>query len=1150
MKLTLNQKILAGFITSSLILFLVALISFKNSEKYAATNKMVNHTHEVLYELEQILVASVDAETGERGYIITGNDTYLEPFVRAKSDILDHLKKVKDLTTDNALQQKNVSALERQVNILSTHLQDCIEIRKTNGFEKTKLLVVAGTGKLTLDEIRKEIEGAKAMEYNLLEKRQSASTEDASNFNLIFIILLCIIGIVLVSVYMVINSNLKALKRAEKETADRNWTIAGSGELVKAIQGNRNIQELSQIVINQIAGWLDIPLGAIYITEEDNAHLRLAAAYAFDSKRNEFSRIRFGEGLAGQCAAENRSILFSSIPAECYRVHTAFGEVVPGYIFTLPLSFEGNVIGVIELGSIFDFPEIQKEYLGIISDSIAIAIASAHSRETTKELLEETQRQAEELEAQQEELKQANEELQQKTELLEESESSLKSQQGELQQANEELEEKANMLEEQKEKLENAKTDIENKAHEIELSSKYKSEFLANMSHELRTPLNSILILAQLLADNKNNTLGEKETEFAANIYNSGKDLLNLINEILDLSKIESGKMELDIEESSFRGIVYDISETFTELAKNRSIDFKINYNDKDGQANFLSDKQRVKQILNNLLSNAFKFTGKGGAVTLTIDKAPFVELFSNRNLATASEVVSFSVSDTGIGIPENKRKIIFEAFQQADGSTKRKYGGTGLGLSISRELASALGGEIHLESEENKGSTFTLFLPLQFTSSGDESNDLHIEIKDKLPEVRKAIHKIKAIETDAIDDRSNIGDKDKIILIIEDEEQYARILLDFVRKRNYKGIIAGQGNTGISYARHYRPDAIILDMKLPVMDGMEVLRQIKNDPELRHIPVQIISAYESSRKGLGLGAYDYCKKPISVEQLQNVFDRVEKFVGKKPKKLLVIEDDITQNGAIRELIGNNEVECFAAHTGKEAYEKLLNEDFDCIILDLGLPDISGFDLLEKIKIEGKLNKIPVVIYTGRELSKDENMRLGRLADTVVLKTAESTERLLDETTLFLHKIESTLPKEKQAIIRKLHRTDEVLKDKTILLVDDDIRNIYSLSNALADEGVECIIAENGQVALNMLNENPLIDLVLMDVMMPEMDGHEATMEIRKIEKFSKLPIIALTAKAMKGDREKCLAVGMSDYIAKPVNVEQLLSLMRVWLYK
>lgn len=673
------------------------------------------------------------------------------------------------------------------------------------------------------------------------------------------------------------------------------------------------------------------------------------------------------------------------------------------------------------------------------------------------------------------------------------------------------------------------------------------------MSHELRTPLNSVLILAQLLSENKNKTLTEKEVEFARNIRNSGTDLLELINEILDLSKVESGKMELDIEEVSFPALIDDMSSMFSEMARNKSIEFLLHCNVDARIKSIETDRQRVEQILRNLLSNAFKFTDKGGKIELHIAEADKqVTAFRNRRLYSVPSVISFSVKDTGIGIPEEKYAIIFEAFQQADGSTKRKYGGTGLGLSISRELANALGGEIHLDSKPGEGSVFTLYLPARYDASLMQPMERKVYVRKKEVAVKHepVPMPLQMNENPAHDDRNDIQEGDRVILIMEDDKEYANILLDFVRERNYKGIVAHEGNTGLSQARHYQPDAIILDMKLPAMDGADVLKQLKKTPELRHIPVQIISAADRRKEGMGLGAFDYLQKPVMGTDLMNAFGRIEDFINRKLKKLLVIEDDETQNNAIKELIGNGDVKSFSAYSGAQAYEMMSRESFDCVIVDLGLPDMTGYDLMQKIKDNPALRKTPIIVYTAKDLTREEHEKLNKLASTVVLKTVNSKERLLDETTLFLHRVEARLPKEKQNIIRKLHKTDEVLKGKKVLIVDDDMRNIYSITNVLEEEGMECITASNGKVAIEELGNNQDIDIVLMDIMMPEMDGYEAVKEIRKIHRLEKMPVIALTAKAMKGDREKSLEAGMSDYISKPVNIDQLLSLMRVWLYK
>jgi CheY-like chemotaxis protein/HAMP domain-containing protein len=946
-------------------------------------------------------------------------------------------------------------------------------------------------------------------------------------------------------------ANMKEnLLQLSKENETRTWLLTGTSELNDIMRGEKEVHELAQDIINKLSAYLNAQVGAVYVAE--NGHLDLTGSYAFHQRKGNKNQVKKGEGLVGQAALEKKPIIFGDIPDDYIQVNSGLGSAKPKNILVYPFLYDGNVRGVIELGTVREFSDTDMQLLEVVSTNIGIAFNSARSRAKLKELLQETQRQAEELQAQQEELRQINEELQEKTDLLERSEAELKAQQEELQQTNEELEEKANLLEEQKEKLEVAKQDVESKARELEATSKYKSEFLANMSHELRTPLNSILILAQLLSENRNKALTEKDVEYARNIYNSGTDLLNLINEILDLSKVEAGKIEIEINSVPVEELTDHINQLFKEIAAKKHIDFDIRCSREQFTAPMQTDKQRLEQILRNLLSNAFKFTEKGGKVSLDISVQKPGGHIRNQQLRQLKSLAVFTVSDNGIGIPADKQELIFEAFQQADGSTKRKYGGTGLGLSISRELAGALGGEIHLRSEEARGSTFTLYLPLVFDTANIQPISKEIEVRkptEKPVRIEKKPVDI-ALQAETADDRYKIGDNDKVILIIEDDVTFANILLDMARMKGYKGVIDHQGNTGLSLARYYRPDAIILDMKLPVLDGSEVLRQLKNDPELRHIPVQIMSGFDRRKEGLELGAFDFVRKPLDNETVQQAFDRMQDFINRKLKKLLVVEDNQQQNKAIRELIGNGDVKSFAAYTGEEAFSMLQQEKFDCIIIDLGLPDMSGFELLEKIKVNDQLNKIPVIVYTGKDMNKDEARRLEKLANTVVLKTSDSKERLLDETALFLHRVESRLPKEKQQIIRKLHRTEEILRGKKVLIVDDDMRNTYSLSNVLDEEGMKCFTAENGRVAIEVLQKQQDIDIVLMDIMMPEMDGFEATQAIRQMNSFNKLPIIALTAKAMKGDREKCLEAGMSDYIAKPVNMDQLLSLMRVWLYR
>lgn len=1142
MRATLNTKILIGFILCSLALVVVASVSFRNSEKFIDTNRWVNHTHEVLEELDQVLISSVNTETGARGFLITGEQAYLEPYNTGKDEARRHLVKVKKLTSDNTTQQATIeqvqSVVEQRLQILASVVS---QRQQTDmSLDQARDVIISSKGKELQDDIRRLVSEAQTIERQLLAERIAASEKEASDFKIIFISLLGVIAVVLIAVYVIITMNLRALRKAQNESDRKNWTLTGSGDLVKVMQGNKSRTDLAHDIITNLVKYMNVNLGAIYITEQDGKRLQMTASNAVDKKLH-IASVAFGETLVGQSAMERRAILIN-VPQTNFKLSTSFGAVSPSSIIAVPFIYENSVIGVIELGSVKAFTDQEVEYLEFVSDSIAIAMISCLAREKTDMLLEETQRQAEELEVQQEELRQSNDELLAKTELLQESEMVLKTQQEELRLANEELSEKAKILEDQKSQLQQAKSETELKAKQVEVTSKYKSEFLANMSHELRTPLNSILILSQLLSDNKSGKLSAKDIEYSKNIHTSGSDLLNLINDILDLSKVEAGKLQLEIDEIPLTKIVDSMAATFTELARSKGITFTIHARPGVQDKLLKTDRLRTEQILRNLLSNALKFTSAGGEVVLNITEAN-------------NSMISWSVSDTGIGIPESKQSLVFEAFQQADGSTKRKFGGTGLGLSISRELAHALGGEISLQSELGKGSTFTLILPIAFDPTLSIVSEKKVEIRQseavkKIAETESSLPDAPLTVLQSSDDRYNISENDRVVLIIEDDQQFGSVLLDLVRERRYKGIVAVEGIAGITMARHYKPDAIFLDLMLPVMSGIDVLKHLKNDPDLRHIPVQIVSSSDQKKDTLNAGAFDYIQKPASTADLNRAFEKLESFSSRKVKRVLIVEDNETQNLAIKELIGNSDVKCSSAFLGKEALKLLEREKFDCMILDLGLPDISGFDLLEQIKLNDSIEPLPIVVYTGKDLGKEDAAKLNKLASTVVLKTAKSHERLLDETILFLHSVEARLPKEKQNLIRKLHKADELLRGKKVLIADDDIRNIYSLTNALEDEEIVSIVADNGRAAVDALKADPTIDLVLMDIMMPEMDGYEATIEIRKDDRFKRLPIIALTAKAMKGDKERCLAVGMSDYVSKPVDMGKLLSLMRLWLYR
>jgi CheY-like chemotaxis protein/signal transduction histidine kinase len=824
-----------------------------------------------------------------------------------------------------------------------------------------------------------------------------------------------------------------------------------------------------------------------------------------------------------------------------------------------------------------------------VINMIAANMRTAELLEQSQGLTLELQSQSEELRKQQEELKRSNAELEAQATTLRTSEELLKDQQEELQQVNEELEEKASLLAEQNRKVESkneevegARLALEEKAEQLALSSKYKSEFLANMSHELRTPLNSLLILARLLSENKDGNLSTKQVEFAQTILTSGSDLLNLINDVLDLSKVEAGKMDVNSTEVPIAEVKEFVERGFDALADQKGLAFDVEVNP-DLPPAIYTDGGRLQQVLKNMLSNAFKFT-QDGSVKLVIRRAKEGRRFQNPVLQNSPDVVAFSVMDTGIGIPKDKQRLIFEAFQQADGTTSRKYGGTGLGLSISREIARLLGGEIRVESSEGKGSTFTLFLPARYLPRKEEVDRDRIDAGDFMapsrqvgsggvrtspPALRPASRRVqrrkatgdalqyrperRAVPQTAIaDDREQIEEGDRTVLVIENDQNFAKVLLDMARDKGYKGIVELDGEAGLMAAREFRPDAITLDIDMPGMDGLEVLDRLKRDPETRHVPVHIISGVEDKREGLQAGAIAFLAKPVSKEALDAAFARISSFIDTVPKSLLVVEDNEAQRQSIVELIAHDDVDISAVASAEEARNKLQEKHFDCMVLDLGLKSdgMSGFDLLEKVKSDPDNHDLPVIIYTGRDLSPEEETRIKKYAETIILKDVKSPERLLDETALFLHRVEAKLPEQKRKMLEHLHDADSVVAGKNVLVVDDDVRNIFSLTSMLEDHGMVVRFAENGKQAIEQLKKDPNVDAVLMDIMMPEMDGYETTKAIRAMDQFKTLPIIALTAKAMKGDREKCIAAGASDYITKPVDTEQLLSLLRVWLYR
>jgi CheY-like chemotaxis protein/CHASE3 domain sensor protein len=1126
MKMTLGKKILIGFIACALILFVVAFFSFKNSAKFIASNAWVNHTNQVLYEFDQILIYTIDAETGSRGFVITGNENSLEPFTNAYTKSIKHLDIVRELTKDNPSQQKNIDELEKKVKIRFDNLNLSISIRKKD-FEKAKQFVATGVGKRIQDEIRVIIDRAKAAEQILLAGRKQTSDEEASNFNLVFDVLLVIIIGILVTVYMIVTTNLKALKKAEEETAGKNWLLTGNNELSEKLIGDQSIEELAGNTISVLCSYLKANIGTVYLFNDKNKCLELSGQYAFSSRENIIKKITLNEGLIGQAAYEKKQISLSDISEDQIRITSSILDAKPKHLLITPFLFEGKIAGVIEIGRLTGFNEIEKEFITISMDSIGISINSANARKRIEELLEEAQVQTEELQSQQEEMKQLNEELEEQTQ-------NLKQQQEELQMTNEELEGQTQSLEVKNKEVENAKNDIEQKTKQLEISSKYKSEFLANMSHELRTPLNSLLILSKDLSENRKKNLDSVQIESAEIIYKSGHDLLVLINEVLDLSKIEAGKMSINIERVSLKNFADDLIREFIHHAEQKGLKLICKLN-KELPETVSTDSQRLNQILKNLLSNAIKFTEKG-SVSICID----------RNTETT---LSISVSDTGIGILEDKQMAIFEAFQQADGGTSRKYGGTGLGLSISRELAKLLGAEIKVSSKVNEGSTFSLIIPVEIQHALEPAGEGNV--KESVLYIPRSENDTKYLNYPSIkDDRNSITKDDKLVLIIEDDLKFASILLNQANNKGFKCLSAATGEDGLLLASKYKPQAIILDMGLPGINGHQVLTELNANPSVRHIPVHIISATEHSLEPIKEGAIEYLMKPIEKKDLEETFNRIENFISRKIKNLLIIEDNENSRKALRLLIGNRDVKCFEAGTGKDALVIYEQNQIDCIILDIGLPDMSGFYLIHKLEnIKG--HKLPpVIVYTGRELTKEQYNDLQKHAESIIIKGIKSEERLLDETALFLHRTIKNLPKSKLQMTNDLYNKESVFHCKKILLVDDDTRNLFALSQILKDRGMEIIQAENGKNALEMLDLEPNIDFVLMDIMMPEMDGYEAMRRIRAQERFRNLPVIALTAKAMKDDKQKCIDAGANDYIAKPIDVERLLSLMRVWLSK
>ncbi|MEG4875057.1 HAMP domain-containing protein, partial [Microcoleus sp. CZ3-B4] len=964
-----------------------------------------------------------------------------------------------------------------------------------------------------------------------------------------------------------LNQMIANLRETTHKNTEQDWLKTNLAKFTRMLQGQRDLETVSKLILSELTPLVSAQHGVFFLMEsiEHDPFLKLLSTYAYRERKHLGNRFSLGEGLVGQCALEKERILLTEVPENYVKISSGLGESSPLNVVVLPVLFEGQVTAVIELASFRRFSEIHLTFLDQLTESIAIVLNTIAASMRTEELLKQSQSLTEELQTQQRELTETNKRLEQQAQSLRASEELLKNQQDELQQTNEELEEQAELLALQNKEVERKNRDIEQaralleeRAEQLALTSKYKSEFLANMSHELRTPLNSLLILARLLSDNPDGNLTSKQVEYTRTIYSAGTDLLELINDILDLAKIESGTMSVDIEQVLFGDLREHLDRTFRQIALDKKLSYQIEL-DAGLPKGIYTDAKRLQQVLKNLLSNAFKFTERG-EVKLRVEVVREGWSLEVEALTSSATVLAFSVSDTGIGISDDKHRVIFEAFQQADGSTSRKYGGTGLGLSISREIANLLGGEIKLTSRAGEGSKFTLYLPQTYQESGimndrDSGTDNPtpqlppgVSVTVPSPNFHLPIAPYPSVTIS--DDRENIESGDRILLIIEDDVNFARILVDMAQEQGFKALVALRSDIGLAMAREFKPTAIMLDLNLPVMDGWTVLDRLKHDASTRHIPVHIVSVEEGRQRSLQLGAIAYLQKPVSHEALSKSLTDIKGFVDRPVKNLLVVEDDATQRLSIVDLIGNHDVSTTAVGSGAEALETLKSGHFDCIVLDLGLPDMTGFELIEQIKQEPNLKSLPIIIYTGKELTRTEETQLKRMAETIIIKDVRSPERLLDETALFLHRVQANLPEPKRQMLEQLYQTDSTLAGKKVLIVDDDVRNIFALTSMLERHLMQIVFAENGREGIAQLQNTPDINIVLMDVMMPEMDGYETMEAIRKMPQFGSLPMIALTAKAMKGDREKCIEAGASDYITKPVDTEQLLSLLRVWLYR
>ena len=1123
-----------GLIATVIFFTATGVVTYNNIQTIRTNNASVVHTHEVITNLDNLTSALKDAETGQRGYLLTGQEAYLTPYQDALPQIERRIAGLKKLTADNNNQKTRIDAAEGYVETKLEELANTVITRREKGFDAAMEVVFTDRGKTAMDNLRNITADMREEERGLREARLK-ETETSYGRAITSGIATAMLGVFLALIIAAL------MRRASILRQSQDWLKTGQVHLSNAIAGELQLKQLSENILSFLSDYFGAQAAVLYTKDGDI--FRRVSTYGIPAASDTPEHFTAGDSLLGQAVKDSRHFVVKDIPDGYLSVGSALGHSKPRNLLISTAGSDGIVNTVIEFGFINSVEQRHLDLLAQLSENIGAAIKAAHYRAHLQNLLEETQRQAEELQAQAEELRVSNEELEEQSRALRESQTRLELQQAELEQTNVQLEEQTQQLESQKDDLEQNRRDLEQKAKEVERASQYKSDFLANMSHELRTPLNSALILAKLLADNPDNNLTEDQVKYAQTIQSSGNDLLALINDVLDLSKIEAGHMEVHAEILPLKRLADDMVRVFKPIADGKNLPFNIHIAP-DCPVTVETDRQRIEQIIKNLLSNAFKFTEKG-QVALNISMAP------NGQIAIA-------VKDTGIGISDEDQKEVFDAFRQADGTISRKYGGTGLGLSISRELARLLGAKLDLTSTLGEGSTFTLTIPAIYDAKNIEQKPTITHHSDStLPtttakEPKRATRPVASL-SQIVDDRETLDSNSRIILIVEDDPNFAKILYDLIHEQDLQCIATDTAEEALILAKQYMPSAIILDVGLPDSSGLTVLDRLKRDARTRHIPIHVISASDYEETALSLGAIGYMLKPVQREQLVSVLKSLETQLEKRMRNVLIVEDDHVQRDSMQKLLGSQDVGTIAVGSASECLERLKHENFDCMVLDLSLPDASGYSLLETLSQKDAYSFPPVIVYTGRDLSAEEERKLRKYSKSIIIKGAKSPERLLDEVTLFLHQIVSELPPDQQQMLQKARNRDSILENRTILVVEDDIRNVYSLTNILEPRGAKVEIARHGKEALERLeraanSKDEKIDLVLMDVMMPEMDGLTAVREIRKNPEWKKLPVIMLTAKAMRDDQERCLDAGANDYMAKPLDVEKLLSLVRVWM--